>query len=186
MKINKKPNTIIDSNSNNNSLQNNQKKDNLKNLNQRIKNSKNIYSRGFFKDLVIVENVGIIHKLHKRTMFKKGSAVLKKSGEIIEFKSECTITSTVSSSRLYLNALTLPDNANKDINIDDNNQFIVNIPKFNNKSTNLKDVLGSPRQSVNKAFTSSYFTQSKHNAVFNKMGKGNFKVIENRDCIAEY
>ena len=58
MKINKKPNTIIDSNSNNNSLQNNQKKDSLKILNQKIKNSKNFFSRKFFKDLGIVESVG--------------------------------------------------------------------------------------------------------------------------------
>jgi F0F1-type ATP synthase alpha subunit len=58
MKINKKPNTTIDLNTNSNSLQNNQKKDNFKNLNQRINNSKNFFSRKFFKDLGIVESVG--------------------------------------------------------------------------------------------------------------------------------
>jgi F0F1-type ATP synthase alpha subunit len=56
MKINKKPNTNLDSNINN--LQNNQSKDNLKSLNQKIKNNKNFFSRKFFKDLGIVESVG--------------------------------------------------------------------------------------------------------------------------------
>jgi F0F1-type ATP synthase alpha subunit len=56
MKINKKPNTNIDSNTNN--LQNNQRKENLKSLNQKIKNNKNFFSRKFFKDLGIVESVG--------------------------------------------------------------------------------------------------------------------------------
>ena len=51
MKINKKPN--IDLNINNSGLQNNQRKENLK-----IKNSKNFFSRKFFKDLGIVESVG--------------------------------------------------------------------------------------------------------------------------------
>lgn len=57
MKINKKPNTNIDLNTNSD-LQNNQRKDNLKNLNQKVKNSKNFFSRKFFKDLGIVESVG--------------------------------------------------------------------------------------------------------------------------------
>ena len=46
MKINKKPS--IDFNTNPNNIQNNQRKDNLKILNQRIKNSKNFFSRKFF------------------------------------------------------------------------------------------------------------------------------------------
>jgi hypothetical protein len=41
MKINKKGN--IDINTNNNSLQNNQRKENLKIFNQKIKNSKNFF-----------------------------------------------------------------------------------------------------------------------------------------------
>jgi F0F1-type ATP synthase alpha subunit len=57
MKINKKLNTNIDLNTNS-GLQNNQRKDNLKNLNQKVKNSKNFFSRKFFKDLGIVESVG--------------------------------------------------------------------------------------------------------------------------------
>jgi len=56
MKINKKFN--VNEIYNNNSLQNNQKKDSLKILNQKIKNSKNFFSRKFFKDLGIVESVG--------------------------------------------------------------------------------------------------------------------------------
>jgi F0F1-type ATP synthase alpha subunit len=56
MKVNKKSNIGIDTNIN--GLQNNQKKDNFKILNQRIKNSKNFFSRKFFKDLGIVESVG--------------------------------------------------------------------------------------------------------------------------------
>src|ERR1700749_3692422 len=58
MKINKKPNMNIDQSTNTNSLQNNQRKDNLKNLSQRVKNNKNFFSRKFFKDLGIVESVG--------------------------------------------------------------------------------------------------------------------------------
>jgi F0F1-type ATP synthase alpha subunit len=58
MKINKKPNMNIDQNINTSSLQNNQRKDNLKNLSQRVKNNKNFFSRKFFKDLGIVESVG--------------------------------------------------------------------------------------------------------------------------------
>jgi F0F1-type ATP synthase alpha subunit len=57
MKINKRPNTNIDLNINS-GLQNNQRKDNLKILNQKVKNSKNFFSRKFFKDLGIVESVG--------------------------------------------------------------------------------------------------------------------------------
>jgi F0F1-type ATP synthase alpha subunit len=56
MKFNKKPNSTMDLSSNN--LQNNQKKENLKGLNQKIKNTKNFFSRKFFKDLGIVESVG--------------------------------------------------------------------------------------------------------------------------------
>ena len=56
MKINKKPS--IDFNTNLNNIQNNQRKDNLKILNQKIKNSKNFFSGRFFKDLGIVESVG--------------------------------------------------------------------------------------------------------------------------------
>jgi F0F1-type ATP synthase alpha subunit len=58
MKFNKKPNINSDLNINQNNLQNNQRKDNLKGLNQKIKNSKNFFSRKFFKDLGIVESVG--------------------------------------------------------------------------------------------------------------------------------
>jgi F0F1-type ATP synthase alpha subunit len=56
IKINKKPNINIDLNISN--LQNNQRKENLKSLNQKIKNNKNFFSRKFFKDLGIVESVG--------------------------------------------------------------------------------------------------------------------------------
>ena len=56
MKINKRLNVNIDVNTNN--LQNNQKNDNLKDLNKKIKYSKNFFSRKFFKDLGIVESVG--------------------------------------------------------------------------------------------------------------------------------
>jgi F0F1-type ATP synthase alpha subunit len=55
MKINKKPNINIDSNINDSNIQNNQKKDDLKILNQ---NNKFFFSRKFFKDLGIVESVG--------------------------------------------------------------------------------------------------------------------------------
>ena len=56
MKVNKRPNNDLNINFSN--LQNNQKKDSLKILNQKIKNSKNFFSRKFFKDLGIVESVG--------------------------------------------------------------------------------------------------------------------------------
>lgn len=55
MKINKKPNA---SELNINNTQNNQKRESLKGLNQRVNNSKNFFSRKFFKDLGIVESVG--------------------------------------------------------------------------------------------------------------------------------
>lgn len=55
MKINKKPNT---SELNTNNSQNNQKRESLRGLNQRVNNSKNFFSRKFFKDLGIVESVG--------------------------------------------------------------------------------------------------------------------------------
>jgi F0F1-type ATP synthase alpha subunit len=58
MKINKKPNIITDTNVNVNNLQNSQRKENIKDLNQKIKNNKNFFSRKFFKDLGIVESVG--------------------------------------------------------------------------------------------------------------------------------
>lgn len=54
MKINKKG--TIDSNSIESNLQNNQKKDSLKNIN--FKSNTNFFSRKFFKDLGIVESVG--------------------------------------------------------------------------------------------------------------------------------
>jgi F0F1-type ATP synthase alpha subunit len=56
MKINKRLNSDFDLNINN--LQNNQSKENIKGLNQNLKNSKNFFSRKFFKDLGIVESVG--------------------------------------------------------------------------------------------------------------------------------
>jgi F0F1-type ATP synthase alpha subunit len=55
MKINKKSNINIDTTSN---IQNNQRKDSLRGLNQKMKISKNFFSRKFFKDLGIVESVG--------------------------------------------------------------------------------------------------------------------------------
>ena len=58
MKFNKKPTINTDLNINQNNLQNNQRKDNLKGLNQKIKNSRNFFSRKFFKDLGIVESLG--------------------------------------------------------------------------------------------------------------------------------
>jgi F0F1-type ATP synthase alpha subunit len=58
MKINKKPNINIDLNINGSNLQNNQKKDFIKFLNQNVKNNKIFFSRKFFKDLGIVESVG--------------------------------------------------------------------------------------------------------------------------------
>jgi F0F1-type ATP synthase alpha subunit len=58
MKINKKPNINIDLNINGSNLQNNQKKDFIKILNQNVKNNKIFFSRKFFKDLGIVESVG--------------------------------------------------------------------------------------------------------------------------------
>ena len=54
MKINKRPNIA----ENTNNIQNNQKRESLKGLNQRVNNSKNFFSRNFFKDLGIVESVG--------------------------------------------------------------------------------------------------------------------------------
>ncbi len=56
MKINKKPNINMDNINVN--IQNNQKKDTLKNLNLKTRNNKNFFSRKFFKDLGIVESVG--------------------------------------------------------------------------------------------------------------------------------
>jgi F0F1-type ATP synthase alpha subunit len=54
MKINKKSNINMDINN----IQNNQRKDSLRGLNQKMKISKNFFSRKFFKDLGIVESVG--------------------------------------------------------------------------------------------------------------------------------
>jgi F0F1-type ATP synthase alpha subunit len=54
MKINKKFNLDL----NNENIQNNQKKENLKNFNQKFKTNNNFFSRKFFKDLGIVESVG--------------------------------------------------------------------------------------------------------------------------------
>jgi F0F1-type ATP synthase alpha subunit len=53
MKVNKRPNNDLNINFSN--LQNNQKKDDL---NYKIKNNENFFSRKFFKDLGIVESVG--------------------------------------------------------------------------------------------------------------------------------
>jgi F0F1-type ATP synthase alpha subunit len=43
---------------NTNNIQNNQKKETLKNFNLKTRNSKTFFSRKFFKDLGIVESVG--------------------------------------------------------------------------------------------------------------------------------
>jgi F0F1-type ATP synthase alpha subunit len=56
MKTNKKNNIHMDLNGSN--LQNNQKKDYLRNLNHNVKTNNVFFSRKFFKDLGIVESVG--------------------------------------------------------------------------------------------------------------------------------
>jgi F0F1-type ATP synthase alpha subunit len=56
MKINKKNDISV--NLNGSHLQNNQRKDYLKNLNYNVQNNKSFFSRKFFKDLGIVESVG--------------------------------------------------------------------------------------------------------------------------------
>jgi F0F1-type ATP synthase alpha subunit len=56
MKTNKKNNIHMDLNGSN--LQNNQKKDYVRNLNHNVKTNNVFFSRKFFKDLGIVESVG--------------------------------------------------------------------------------------------------------------------------------
>src|SRR5690349_964091 len=58
---------------NSNNIQNNQRKDNLKGLNQKIKN----YSR-----IIIIGCLNNLNRIYRRSMFTKGNGILKKSGEI--------------------------------------------------------------------------------------------------------
>jgi hypothetical protein len=60
MKINKKNNIHIDSNESN--LQNNQRKDYLKNLNYNVQNNKGFFFSKKYKDVVV------INKMFKRSM----------------------------------------------------------------------------------------------------------------------
>jgi hypothetical protein len=67
MKINKKNNIHMDLNVSN--IQNNQKKDYLRNLNHNVKTNKAFFSRKIFKNL---NNINVMNKIFKRDFSMQG------------------------------------------------------------------------------------------------------------------